>query len=192
METTRTFVGVFPPESVVERVAQAIDAMRRPSDGVGWVKAANLHYTLRFLGDLDADGIAAARRAGALVAQGIAPFRVVLGGPGMFPNDRRPRVLWLGASAGGTALSALAFALESMLADSGLGRADKPFAPHLTLGRVRDAANPDIGPRFAAGEFPAAAFEVREVVLVKSTLDPGGARYEPLTRFALGSVPPPS
>jgi len=190
METTRTFLAVFPPATVVERVTSAVDVLRQPGDGVGWVKSGNVHYTLRFLGDLEPAGVEAAKRAAARAAGTSRPFRVALGAPGVFPEARRPRVLWLGASEGGTALTGLARVLEIALLAEGFSRADKPFAPHLTLGRVRDAADgPRVATRFLAGTFPADAFEVRELVVVRSTLDPAGARYEPLATVPFGSVP---
>ena len=190
MDTTRTFLAVFPPATVVERVADALESVRHAGDGVGWVKAANVHYTLRFLGDLEPAGVEAAKRAAARAATPTAPFRVALGAPGIFPDARRPRVLWLGASAGAQALVGLARVLETALLSEGFGRADKPFAPHLTLGRVRDTADgPKVAARFLAAPFPADAFDVRELLVVRSTLDPRGAVYEPLAAVALGSVP---
>jgi 2'-5' RNA ligase len=190
METTRTFLAVFPPATVVERVADALEAVRQAGDGVGWVKSANIHYTLRFLGDLEPAGLEAAQRAAVRAASASKPFRVALGGPGIFPDARRPRVLWLGANEGAQALTGLARVLETALMTEGFGRADKPFAPHLTLGRVRDTANAaKVTARFLAGSYPADAFEVRELVVVRSTLDPRGALYEPLATAALGSVP---
>jgi 2'-5' RNA ligase len=182
---TRTFLAVFPPVEVVERIADAVDALRQPGDGVGWVKAGNVHYTLRFLGDLEPAGVEAAKRAAARAAGPTKPFKVALGAPGVFPDARRPRVLWLGASEGGPALTGLARTLEVALMSEGFGRADKPFAPHLTLGRVRESAETAVA-RFLGAAFPADAFEVRELVVVKSTLDPKGARYEPLAAVPLG------
>lgn len=183
--TTRAFLAVFPPAEVVAHVARDVGALRRRGDGVGWVRPENVHYTLRFLGDLDGAGLASAGRAAAKAAADNAAFRVTLGGPGMFPNDRRPRVLWLGATQGAHELVQLATSLEAALAAEGHARDDKAFSPHLTLGRVRDAGDHTIPSRFAGASFPADSFEVRELVLVKSTLDPRGARYEPLERFAL-------
>lgn len=186
MDTTRTFIAVFPPPDVVERIARALDALKQPGDGVGWVRPANIHYTLRFLGDLDASQVAAARRAAADAARAAAPFRVTLGAAGQFPNDRRPRILWLGAAGGAPALTALAAGLEAALLAEGLGAADKAFTPHLTLGRVRDSADgPAVATRFKAAEFPGDVFEVSELVVVKSTLDPKGAKYEPLAKERL-------
>jgi 2'-5' RNA ligase len=190
VETTRTFLAVFPPVTVVERVADALESVRQAGDGVGWVKAANVHYTLRFLGDLEPAGVEAAKRAAARAAAASKPFQVALGAPGIFPGGRRPRILWLGASAGEQALIGLARVLETALMTEGFGRADKPFAPHLTLGRVRDTADgAAVSARFLAGAFPADAFEVRELLVVRSTLDPKGAHYEPLAAAVLGSVP---
>ncbi len=186
MDPTRTFLAVFPPNDVVLRLAAAIDALKQPGDGVGWVRPANLHYTLRFLGALAPAQVEAARRAAAAAAGGAAPFTVRLGAPGMFPDARRPRVLWLGAAEGASALTRLASGLETALAREGFAPADKPFAPHLTLGRVRDAADgPAVARRFAGAEFPGAGFDVRELLVVKSTLDPGGARYEVIGRAPL-------
>jgi len=188
--TIRTFLGVFPPITVVERIADALEQVRQAGDGVGWVKSANVHYTLRFLGDLEPAGVEAAKRAAVRAAQSVKPFRISLGAPGVFPDPRRPRVLWLGAHEGAAELTGLARGLETALGAEGFARADKPFAPHLTLGRVRDAADgPAVAKRFLGGKFPGDAFDVRELVVVKSTLDPRGAHYEPIAAVALGSVP---
>ena len=184
---TRTFLGVFPPPSVVEHIADALEQVRHAGDGVGWVKSANVHYTLRFLGDLEPAGVEAAKRAAVAAARAAKAFRISLGAPGVFPDSRRPRVLWLGAQQGAAELSALTRALEAALRQEGFGGADKPFAPHLTLGRVRDSADgPKMTARFLAAKFPGDAFDVRELVVVKSTLDPQGAKYEPIAAVALG------
>jgi 2'-5' RNA ligase len=184
---TRTFLALFPPPAVVERIADSLEQVRQAGDGVGWVKSANVHYTLRFLGDLEPAGVEAAKRAAVRTAQATRAFRVALGAPGVFPDPRRPRVLWLGAREGAAELTALARTLENALAEEKFARADKPFAPHLTLGRVRDSADgPRVTSRFLAGKFPGDAFEARELLVVKSTLDPRGARYEPIAAVALG------
>jgi 2'-5' RNA ligase len=184
--TVRTFLGVFPPAAVVERIADAVERVRAAGDGVGWVRAANDHYTLRFLGDLEPPGVEAAVRAAQRAAGATKAFRIALGAPGAFPDARRPRVLWLGASAGAPALTGLARALESALLAENFGRADKPFAPHLTLGRVRDTADgASVAQRFLAAGFPPDAFDVRELTVVRSTLDPRGAVYEPIATAPL-------
>ena len=192
---TRAFVAVFPPSSVAEAVGSVLDALRAPLDGIAWVRAPNLHYTMRFLGELDAGRLERARSAvrAASLAAGVAPFTMRLGGPGAFPGPARPRVLWLGAAEGAAPLTLLAGALDAALVKEGFERADRPFTPHLTTGRVRERGGSGASAagcsRFLAAALPAEAtspFEVRELVLVASTLASGGSRYEPIERAVLG------
>jgi 2'-5' RNA ligase len=105
----------------------------------------------------------------------------------VFPNARRPRVLWLGASEGGEALVLLAKSLDEALRREGFGPPEKPFAPHLTLGRVRDVGSggASVAETFLAGAFPGSAFEVPALSLIHSKLDPRGSIYTPIGTFAL-------
>jgi 2'-5' RNA ligase len=187
-DATRTFVAVFPPAAVAEAIDAALQRVRRQGDGVSWVRAANVHYTLRFLGDLSASRVEAACRAAAAAVVGMPRFEVALGAPGAFPDLRRPRVFWLGAAQGGEPLTLLARSLAVALEREGFAADDKPFVPHLTVGRVRESGARKAGEsaaRLAAEAFPQAAFPVGELVVVKSTLSPGGSRYEPLARCPL-------
>ncbi len=172
----RLFLAVFPPPDVQALAVRVSDAMRAPGDGVSWVKRENLHYTLRFLGELGADGARRAREAAIEAAAAHAPFDAVLAAPGAFPDARRARVLWLGMGEGAGALEALARSLERALGTRGFDRADHRFTPHLTLGRVR--APGDWSAKLAAAPHVDARFAVGRIVLVKSTLSPGGSRYE--------------
>ena len=191
-DTPRTFVAVFPPEAVAAAIDAALQRVRQPGDGVSWVRAGNVHYTLRFLGDLPPARVAAARRACAAAVVGMAPFAIALGATGAFPDERRPRVFWLGAAAGGEELTLLARSLAVALEREGFPAEDKPFVPHLTMGRVRERGGRTAGEaaaRLAGEAFPHAPFPVAELVLVKSTLSPAGSRYEPLARAPLGGDP---
>ena len=187
--TTRAFIAVFPPAEVREAVAGHLDAVRTPRDGVAWVRAANLHFTLRFLGDLESARLEAARHAlvAAAAAPDSAPFRVRLGGAGAFPGPARARVLWLGVNEGAAPLALLAGRVEAALVREGFPRADRPFTPHLTLGRPRDPdGTAEAVARFLAAVFPQAEFAVGEIVLVSSALAAGGSIYAPIAHAALG------
>jgi 2'-5' RNA ligase len=182
----RLFLAVFPPADVQARAEAAIRALRAAphGGGVSWVTRDNLHYTLRFLGELGADG---ARRAGEAAREAAAvhaPFDAALGALGAFPRPDRARVLWAGLSAGEAPFRALARSLEQALHTRGFERADKPFSPHLTLGRVRDRDS-DWSEALAAAAPPTAAFRVDAIRLVKSTLSPKGSIYETLDRVVL-------
>ena len=194
--TMRIFLAVFPPPAaqelavaVAKRLKLAGETAGLAASTVAWVKRENLHFTLSFLGELEADGVARAGEAALEAAAALEPFHVTLGGVGAFPTERRARVLWLGLSWGGTPFTKLARRVESALVSRGFNRDARPFTPHLTLGRVRDP-KPDwtralAGVTPCSGD-PAAPFEVRAVSVVKSTLAASGSRYEVIVEAPLG------
>lgn len=183
-ERMRLFLAVFPSREAQEAAVGAAARLRTQGDGVSWVRRENLHYTLRFLGDL---GAADAKRAGAAAreaAKAHAPFPARLGGFGAFPSAAKARVLWIGLDEGAEALHALARSLDESLERRGFGRADQPFTPHLTIGRVR--GGDDFEARLAAAAAAEGAWTVGALRLVKSTLSPHGSRYETMLEAPLG------
>jgi len=186
-DTMRVFLAVFPPPEVQAAAAAAIEALRASTGGAGvsWVRQANLHFTLRFLGELGEDGARRAGEAAREAAAGQPPFALALEGLGAFPSAARARALWIGASEGAESLRALARALDAALKTRGFGPADKPFTPHLTIGRVRER-----GADWAAvlARIPSvrASFTVERILVVKSTLSPGGSLYKTLEELPMG------
>ena len=73
-------------------VHAAADALKRPGDAVSWVKRENLHYTLRFMGELGDDGLGRVKQAAEDAARAGPAFAAALGALGAFPNPRRARV----------------------------------------------------------------------------------------------------
>jgi 2'-5' RNA ligase len=189
----RIFLAVFPPRAAQEVAARAIERLRRPEDGVSWVKQENLHYTIRFLGDLGEDGARRAAEAASEAGARHASFDARLGTLGAFPDPRRARVLWAGLVEGAAPLEALARDVEAGLRRKGFDRADRPFAAHLTLGRVRDPG-PDWTQALeaaAAGfavERDAARFRVDRVLVVHSQLSPKGSIYTPRAEARLAEA----
>ena len=195
-ELLRTFLAVFPPAATQQAAARISDRLRRPDDGVSWVKPDNLHYTLRFLGDLGEDGARRAAEAANEAAGRHRGFAARLGGLGAFPNPRKARVIWLGLAEGSEELVAVARTVEEALRRKGFDRADRPFAPHLTLGRVRDARH-DWSAALAAGADPVATadeamgFRVDAVRVVASQLSPRGSVYTVRALAPLAASPGP-
>lgn len=145
-----------------------------------WVPAKNLHFTLRFLGELPEGDV---RKVGDAVVEAVAPlpaFTLRWGGFGVFPSWRRPRVLWVGCRGGGPALTGLARAVNAALDREGFTPADKPFVPHLTVGRWRRGSEaPSPALRDACeGATATGVFPVNRVAVVESRLERSGARYQ--------------
>ena len=190
----RIFVALFVPDAVRDAVVAAMDTLRKPGDAVSWVKPENLHYTLRFMGELGEDGTRRVGEAAHEAASRHAPFELALGGLGCFPPKGVPRVLWVGASKGAEALEAYARDLEQGLRGHGFDRADHPFRAHLTIGRVRDSrAGPALAPSrdwrvaLASVAVQAPAFRVERIAVVHSQLSPKGSIYTVLREASLGA-----
>jgi 2'-5' RNA ligase len=181
----RLFVAIFPSREAQAAAARATEALRSPGDGVAWVKPGNLHYTLRFLGDLGPDGATRAAEAAREAAADHEPFGAALGAFGVFPSARRARVLWVGLTEGDEQMRLLAASLEASLVRHGFGEADKPFEPHLTVGRLRVPG--DWMAKLVAARAVEARFTVDQVVLIRSVLSPGGSLYKVVGEAWLGA-----
>lgn len=178
----RTFVAVFPPPSVLDALEDLRRRLEPELTGLRWTRSENLHFTLRFFGDLDRGQIETAAAKVEEVAAAVVPFEIELQGAGVFPDWKRPRVFWVGTGKGGPVLQALARELGRRFEEAGLGPADKPFVPHLTLGRWRDSRNLDRkrAERLAREVGSLGVFPVQEIGVVESRLGRGGSRYTPL------------
>jgi 2'-5' RNA ligase len=176
----RIFLAVFPPPETQTLAHDVIGSLRSPGDGVSWVKRDNLHYTLRFLGEIGDDGLRRVGAAAEEAAAAVPRFEARLGGLGAFPNARRARVIWIGLEEGDEPFARLAKALDAALAKRGFDPEGRAFTAHLTLGRVRDPGR-DWAPRLAAPTLtagsPAARFAVDRLLVVESRLDPRGSVY---------------
>ncbi|HUG38364.1 MAG TPA: RNA 2',3'-cyclic phosphodiesterase [Candidatus Limnocylindrales bacterium] len=193
----RSFAAILLSEDVRAAVASAVEPLRGLSRAVAWVPAGNLHFTLRFLGNQDQDGLARAVEALGDAAAATSPFTLALHGMGGFPGLERPRILWVGATEGALEARALQARLEAALDRRGFGREDRAWHPHVTVGRVFDNRRwrEDRGLELRGGMAGLAArgfgaFPVSRISLMRSDLLPGGARYRELAQIALGDVAP--
>lgn len=138
MRLKRVFIAVEVAPELQREIAALQDRMRASGVRLKWVRPSNIHFTLRFLGNLPAAGVARAVVAARRAAAAHVPFEVVVGGLGAFPTLDRPQVVWIGTLGGGDGLERLAAALDSQLLKAGFDAGARPFRPHLTLGRARD------------------------------------------------------
>ena len=190
----RIFLAVFPPPEsqalALARAACAREAAGSAAGHVSWVKLENLHYTLKFLGELGEDGARRAGEAAREAADSLAAFDVALGAAGAFPNARHARALWLGCDQGAREFVDLARRVDTALTQRGFDREKRAFSPHLTIGRVREVGHDWTAALASCASLaaePAARFRVGEVRVVRSTLSPKGSIYETLLTASLGA-----
>ena len=179
----RVFIAVGVSGEAREALAEAAGRLRGSlPEGVQWARLEGLHLTLKFLGNISP------RMAGPLLeclqtpAEEAAPFRLGLADLGVFPNRRRPRVLWAGLEGDLSALDGLQTAVERAVTGLGYAAEDRPFSRHVTLGRVRRNVSGAVLDRVADVMAEAAPpvsvpWTVDEVRLMRSHLLPSGAEY---------------
>src|SRR5262249_20105479 len=132
----RTFIAIEMPKQIKAALARLQQDLRRAQADVSWTRQENFHLTLRFLGEVEERRLEALKQVCAESAAEFAPFTLRLGGAGVFPNLRRPRVLWAGLAGDVEIAAALQRRLEAGLVSIGFAPEDKAFSPHLTIGRV--------------------------------------------------------
>ncbi len=183
----RSFVAVPLGEELhreLDRLLRRLQAAA-PQGAVKWVPAANVHLTLKFLGDIQPDQVEPILTALRREVADLSPFSFAVEGFGCFPGIRRPRVLWAGVQETTGQLQALQERVERALNPLGFPPEGRAFSPHLTLGRVREGARPaelrDISAlieRIQVGRL--GTHTVTAIVLFRSDLRPTGSVYTPL------------
>ena len=140
------------------------------------------HFTLRFLGPTtrEARDAIVARLSDAKLG---SRFNVRFGELGAFPNARRARILWLGLARGGERLSELAAVAEDAARSAGFAPEGRGFKPHLTLSRIDPPQA--ISALLAQRHRYDIEMAVTELILYRSQLGGGPARYEEVARFDL-------
>lgn len=183
----RLFVGIALPPELRQRTAQLLSKCARSGANVRWVKPANLHLTLRFLGETDPGALDSLRQALSRVAGRIAPLRLELGGYGAFPRLERPRVLFIPVRHGGEALAALAQQVAIETGALGFPAPEEEFHPHLTLGRSRERRPDDAAVRELHAVAPdrLGSMKVDRFHLFESRANAQGREYVPLDEFLL-------
>ncbi len=179
----RCFLAVPVSPDVQSMAFARMDGMRQDSGAVKWVGPEQMHFTLKFFGDVDDRGLFDITRVMNQVGKEFEAFGVEVFGLGAFPDTTRPRTIWAGIREGVEELQRLQQALELKLEGIGFTRDARRFQPHLTLGRVRGEA--DFGPLPEqlknASNAPLGSMEIDELVLFCSEFQRHGPEY---TRLA--------
>jgi 2'-5' RNA ligase len=185
-DRVRAFVALRMSAEVEDVLTDFVESQRAWSSGVRWVRRANLHLTLRFLGDrVAAEQLERLHQGLEEIAARTAPFVVEVRGTGTFPNSKRPRVVWVGLASG--ELVDLAGRVEAVAVQCGFAPERRPFAPHLTIGRVPHRQGWATAPR-ALIEGATRAFgatRADSMTLYRSVLGPETSSYSELAHYTL-------
>jgi 2'-5' RNA ligase len=184
----RTFVAVEIPFEVKDRARGLIDRLRATPAKVKWVQPEHMHWTLKFLGDVDMTEVPAVCQAVTRAVEPLRPFDIEARGAGAFPDARRPRTVWLGMGTGSEEMIALHDAIDVQLAELGYRAENRRFRPHLTIGRVRQSPDgiDELGRLLQRhADFESGLSTVYEVVVFSSELGRDGPTHEALCHAEL-------
>ena len=189
----RSFIAVKIPQEIQSAVACSIAPLQKilPKPLVRWVAPENVHLTLKFLGDVSSANLERLAESLKVEARNHEIFTMPVGGLGAFPTARRARVLWIGLEAP-VALKALMRSVEAVAASLGYASEDRPFSPHLTIGRVgQNVTTTDLSQICTAlGATSIGSLgivRVDAVHIFKSDLLPGGSVYTTLYSLPMKS-----
>lgn len=184
----RAFLAIEPSSEVLAAISRLQEKLKREISGsISWTRPQGNHLTLKFFGYVDpadVENICAAVKG---QADTTPPMLLNAEKIGVFPDLRRPRVLWVGTGGDIEKLAMLQKGLDEEFAEIGFPAENRPFRAHLTLGRIKDA-------RLTTGvsealkkhaDFSAGEFRVEELILFQSKLSPKGATYTRLATFPL-------
>src|SRR5579884_240382 len=183
----RLFTGIDLPEDVIDAFERLLVRLR-PAANLKWVPVYNLHITMRFIGEWSEARLDELNEALAKTPPR-SPINIDLKTLGWFPNARRPRVFWVGVE-GGPDLVQLAQDIDTALEPLGIARETRPFAPHLTLARIKQPVPLDklhhIIESMEGTDF--ASFTAERFYLYRSQPGSAGSIYTKLSEFRLADT----
>jgi len=182
----RTFVGIFPPAESLARVLEIQSVLKSADPSVRWETLRKLHITLRFLGDIDANQTQQILSGLAAVGNSLPPISIGLSRLGCFPRIDSPRIIWLGTGRiPEPELGRCALEVERVCVAAGIKEEERPFSPHITLGRAKGKISPSLIKTIESTTFEPVQFLCAELLVMKSDLSPSGSAYSLLSTIPL-------
>jgi 2'-5' RNA ligase len=178
----RTFIAIEIPEETKKAMAEVQARLKGSGAEAIWTRPEGIHLTLKFLGEVPEENIGEITAALTQVVEGRARFRLKAAGIGVFPNEKNPRVVWIGISGELDKLRRLQVRVEEQMVRLGFEPEDRRFTPHLTLGRIKHLLLRRSWMHALDGvrDVSLPEFDVTAIRLMKSELMPTGAVYTEL------------
>jgi RNA 2',3'-cyclic 3'-phosphodiesterase len=180
----RAFIAIELPANIKNDLTKIQDKLKISLPKINWVKPANLHLSLKFLGEISSSQLEPIVQIITEIIKTTPPFEIDLETLGVFPNYRAARVIWIGTDQPPIPLKQLAEQLETNLFAIGLPKEEHPFRTHITLGRVKNPLIPeDLKKGMEKVKNDRAdknfgfKFKIEGITLFQSLLSPGGPIY---------------
>ena len=175
----RLFIGLRPPPPVRAVLVQAMHGI----EDARWQDDAQLHMTLRYLGEVPRAG--ANDLAEALSGIRMQAFTVAIEGVGHFERKGAARAVWARVRPA-EPLSTLKRKIDRLCGELGHAPDHRKYLPHITLARLNMASGPIGGFLARTADLHPPAFTADHFMLFESHLGKEGSVYEPVARYPLG------
>lgn len=172
----RTFISIDLPFSIKKKISQIQENLKKCDLAFKWVKSDNIHLTLKFLGEVEAEKLEQIKKILTKTSRSFKTFQVNLESFGFFPNAKKPRVFFISTNHQ-ELLKSIADKLEEELTILGFEKEGR-FKSHITLARIKDKQNLKCLKKELENIKLEEKFAVEEIILYKSTLTPEGAFHE--------------
>jgi RNA 2',3'-cyclic 3'-phosphodiesterase len=184
----RSFLAIELPKPILRKIEEVQGDLRSTRADVRWVNPEKIHLTLKFFGNIEESRIEPIFKSIEEPIRNTLPFSLEVRGVGAFPHLRNPRVIWMGMVDGREVLVSFQKQIETQLEKIGFQPEDRPFHPHLTLGRMKSSRGKEelVGRMERHKEEEFGDFQVERVILFKSDLKPSGPIYTLLKEIKLG------
>lgn len=184
-ETVRTFIAIELNDQVKQAIREFQDQLKPLGCDISWVKPENAHLTLKFLGDVKAKMVPSVTEALTNLCRDLRPFDTALTQPGVFPDLRHPRVVWVGLDDSDGNLTRLAGSLETALGNIGFKKERRDFQAHITVGRIKSGKNIQrLSESLERYQLPEGVTQnIRSICFYKSVLTSSGPIYTTLSTF---------
>lgn len=185
----RAFIAVSLPEEVRTSLANLQRELARSGADVKWVEPENLHLTLKFLDEITDEQRREVETLLRRIGTQHHAFMLALHEAGAFPSVNAPRVVWVGCGEGAEVLARIAGQVEQESATWGFRKEERPFAAHLTIGRVRSPRRrQELAQSLQTTSWqPPAPWRVEMLTLYQSVLGSAGPRYTSLADIPLAA-----
>lgn len=179
----RAFIAIELSPEIKDSLAQIQSHLKYSGADVKWIETGNIHLTLKFLGDITEEDCGKIRSILDDIGRSVKPFEISLKDIGAFPNINYPRIIWVGLDKGTIESKVLAGKIGEEVLKIGFQKEPRPFAPHLTIGRVRSPKNKEALKEKLTTyslQLTAKPQPISSITLFQSTLTPKGPIYTKL------------
>ncbi len=176
--TIRSFIAIKLSEDIRSVLKDIQDQLKAINCSIKWIEPKNLHLTLKFIGNIEINKLNAVKEIMKMIPSNNTLIQ--LDSIKVFPNIKKPRIIWVGVTEKTPMLINIANYLNETLSTIGIPKEEKAFTPHITIGRVKTSKN--LHELIKCMEQISIPKETKQMVtnitLFKSTLTPTGPIYE--------------